>query len=304
MRVQAIDLDGSLALQPAIVAAARRDGGWVHAPDLGPRLRLWTDAATMRDFRRRLRDAPAGGMPGAAVTFLGSGDFHHLTVPLMAEAAQPFTLIHFDNHPDWVRFAPRWHCGSWVNRALELPHVARVVTIGPCSEDLVWPQLKGANLAALRAGRLELYPWQHAPSRVLGAFGDGPGHRVARGSIQWRCVGDDWNAFVDELAARIPTEAIWITIDKDVLRPQDATTNWDQGAMPLSALMRAVETLAGRRRVLGVDVCGEYAPPRHRNLRKRFEAWTDQPRDAGSREVAVNARTNDTLLALLTAVPS
>ncbi|TWT05637.1 arginase [Reyranella sp. CPCC 100927] len=302
MRVQAIDLDGSLAVQPAVVDAARRDGGWIAAGDLGPRLRLWTDESAMLGFEHRVRDALCDGGRGSAVTFIGSGDFHHLTVPLMATAARPFTVVHFDNHPDWVRFAPRWHCGSWVNRALELPHVVRIVTIGPCSDDLDWPQFKGANLAALRRGRLELYPWRHAPSRIIGTFDDGPGHRVAGGRIAWRCVGEDWSAFVAELCTRIPTESIWITIDKDVLCQQDATTNWDQGAMPLSALMLAIEALVDRRRVLGVDVCGEYAPIRHRNLRKRFESWTDQPRDAGSREIAVNARTNAALLALLSAV--
>ncbi|HKV00081.1 MAG TPA: arginase [Vineibacter sp.] len=302
MRVRAIDLDGSLAAQPAVVDAARRDGGWIAAADLGPRLRLWTDKRSMLSFERRVGDVLDDR--GPAATFLGSGDFHHLAVPLMASAVQPLTIVHFDNHPDWVRFAPRWHCGSWVNRALELPHVERIVTIGPCSDDLTWPQFKGANLAALRAGRLELYPWRHAPSRIIGPFGDGPGHSIADGRIAWRCVGEDWHAFVAELCARIPTESIWISIDKDVLRAEDATTNWDQGAMPLSALTFAIEALVSRRRVLGVDVCGEYAPARHRSLRKRFEAWTDQPRDSGRREIAVNARTNETLLALLSAVPT
>ncbi|MCW5748223.1 MAG: arginase [Alphaproteobacteria bacterium] len=298
MRVRAIDLDGSLVMQPAVAAAARRDAGWIEAADLGPRLRLWSSARGMRDFAQRVADD--GG--GPTVTFLGSGDFHHLAVPLMAQVSQPFTLVHFDNHPDWVRFAPRWHCGSWVNRALELPQLRRVVTVGPCSDDLVWPQLKGANLAALRAGRLELYPWRHPPSRVFGDFDDGPGHSAAPGHIAWRCVGGAWDSFVDELCSRLPTDAIWISIDKDVLRAEDAATNWDQGAMPLSALTSALARLACRRRVLGVDVCGEYAPPRHRNLRKRFEAWTDQPRDAAGRDVSVNARTNEILLAQLARV--
>ena len=66
---------------------------------------------------------------------------------------EPFTLVHFDNHPDWVRLAPRWHCGSWLNRTLALPNLQRAITLGPCSDDLVNPghqgrQSRGARLRA------------------------------------------------------------------------------------------------------------------------------------------------------------
>ena len=96
---------------------------------------------------------------------MGSGDFHHvsaLLIGMLAEAnAEPLTVIHFDNHPDWVHFDGGMHCGSWVNRALALPQVQRVITIGVCSHDLVWPEFKGANLrSAWRDGKIVLLPWQ------------------------------------------------------------------------------------------------------------------------------------------------
>jgi arginase family enzyme len=275
MRVRLVDLDGN----EAVAAAAAELGGnaqRLDCRDLGPRLRLWTTRSAMAAFAERLDAAGPPPGRGAVVTLLGSGDYHHLTAALLAQIHEPFTVIHFDNHPDWVRLAPRHHCGSWVNRALELACVARVVTIGPCSSDLARPDLKGGNLAALASGRLELYPWRRRATTVLRRLPAAPCLRQDGRRLAWRNVGEDWSAFLDELRARIPTEAIWFTIDKDVLRPADAGTNWDQGEMPLDALLDGIRRLARGRRVIGADICGDYTPPAFgRNILKRFESWQD-----------------------------
>jgi hypothetical protein len=178
LHLRLLDLDGSLTSQQSLPSAA----GWssvdvVPMRDLAGRLRLWARAATMRQARLRLRQS------GTTLTMIGSGDFHHLAVLLIEQACEPVTLVHFDNHPDWVRWAPRWHCGSWVNQALRLPNVVRVVTIGPCSDDLARPAFKGANLAALGSGRIVLFPWRHAPSRLWRRMPDGPGHRFLDGHL-------------------------------------------------------------------------------------------------------------------------
>ena len=75
----------------------------------------------------------------------------------------------------------------------------------------------------------------------------------------------------------IPTEVVWITIDKDVLPEHEALTNWDQGRMPLVALVAILRAAGARKRILGADICGEYSPPRHGNWLKRIEARLDQP---------------------------
>lgn len=294
MRLRLLDLDGSLTGQPPLASAQRLD-----MRDLGPGLRLWAWPRVMAAFAARVAMAAAPEGEGTLVTFLGSGDYHNLTPALIAGVAEPFTLVHFDNHPDWVRFAPRHHCGAWVNRALRHPALARVVTMGPCSDDLVWPELKGGNLGALRSGRLQLHPWKHAPSRVLGRVGDNLGHRQQGRHLVWRNLADEDRAFYfAEIAAALPTRAIWITIDKDVLRPADAFTNWDQGEMPLADLLLGLRTMIAGHRVLGIDICGEYAPIRHDNLAKRWESFTDQPRDpARAEDLDLNARTNAALLA-------
>lgn len=260
----------------------------------------------MAQLEKRLSElAPPAGA-GPLVTFLGSGDYHHLTTALLAQGCrEPVTVIHFDNHPDWVQFPATHNCGGWVNRALDLPEVVRIITLGVCSDDLVLPQLKGGNLQALASGRLEIHPWRAAPSRVWGNIGSGAGHRREGPHLIWNCLADlDWEAFNAALVSRVPTEAVWVTIDKDVLGPLDAATNWDQGQMPLPALIASLRQLAAGRRIVAIDICGEYSRPAFGDPIKRIAAWLDRPnaRRPTPAELAVNNQTNRTLIETLSSI--
>ncbi|MHC8345811.1 arginase family protein [Pseudomonas sp. RT6P73] len=274
-----LDLDHSLTAQAPIKwlldsGRAKR----LDLLDLGPKLRLWSSERTWRRFAERLQQRPRHSGPQPEIFFVGSGDYHHLTPAFLTDLPEPVSLIHFDNHPDWVRFAPRRHCGSWVNQALKLPNVQRIVTLGPCSDDLQNPQLKGGNVKALKRGVLQLFPWQHPPSKVWGRVGDGAGHQQQENLLHWRNLAElDWPVFLDQMIASLPTRAVWITIDKDVLASEDAATNWDQGGMRLSHLLQAIRALAANKRIIGIDICGEYARPAFSNALKRWEAKSDQP---------------------------
>ena len=270
-----LDTDGSVDVDALTGCLPWGSVKRVDLHDLGPALRLWSRRKNIEGARARIAAADDSR---PSITFLGSGDFHHLAALLIERITEPVTVLHFDNHPDWVRLAPRWHCGSWVNRALTLPHVQRVVTVGPCSDDLVDPGRKGGNLPALDAGRLALFPWQHEPSRVRRRIADGPGHAWRDGCIHWRNLGErQLEDAVRLVIDAIPTEAVWITIDKDVLPEYEALTNWDQGRMPLAALTAMLRAVGQRQRILGADICGGYSPPRHANLLKRIESKLDQP---------------------------
>lgn len=295
MHLRVIDLDGSVAAQEPL--RARVDAGTatrIDARDLAHRLRIVASRTALRDLSGRLSAVTAG--EGVPVTFYGSGDFHHLTAGLVDAVEEDITIVHFDNHPDWVRFPATVNCGAWVNRALERAHVRKVVTIGPSSGDLVRPELQFANLAALRDGHLALYPWRHAPSRVWGRYGSGAGYRQEGGHLHWRNLAEEsWADFLDELVEEIPTRAIWLTIDKDALAEADAATNWDQGALPLEHLLAAIEHLAEAREIVGVDICGDWSKPRFSDPFRAALAWFDHPRRpepqpaALARNAAVNA---------------
>src|SRR5258706_4567270 len=122
MRAALIHLDEALTGQPQLAARVAESGGSrLDLRRLGPAMRLWSRPPALERLREGLRD----GLPaddGPALVFCGSGDFHHVTPLLLQRAIEAseygeVTLLHFDNHPDWVRFANGAHCGSWVSWA-------------------------------------------------------------------------------------------------------------------------------------------------------------------------------------------
>ncbi len=292
MQVRVIDLDGVGDQAPI----AARNPVVVSARDLAPRLRLWAGRRALAELATRIDGSKGSGVT-PSVTFLGSGDFHNVAPLLIARAQGPVTVVHVDNHPDWTRLAPRGHCGAWVNRALELPRVLKVITIGPTSCDLDHPDLRGGAFEALRAGRIEIFAWSRRPSRIIRRLTDGPGHRVRNGKVVWRCVGDeDWTEVCRDLIDRVPPHAkVWFSIDKDALGPQDAATNWDQGLMPLDALTDLIAALGRARRIAGADICGDWSAPAYDTVLKAWEARLDQPRTPPG-DLSTNARTNARLL--------
>ncbi|ADP70259.1 hypothetical protein Rvan_0985 [Rhodomicrobium vannielii ATCC 17100] len=309
MRLELIHLDDAFVGQRAFLdACAERRAVSVDATADGPRVRLWGYDADLARLEAKLGASAGGADGGPVLAFLGSGDFHHVSAMLIARAAatgsRPFTVVHFDNHPDWVRCSSGMHCGSWVNRALGIPNVAKIVTVGVCSKDLQHPEWKGGNLAALKEGRLELFPFAQAPSKVSGDYGAGASHRQEGGHVRWTCIEDiGLAAFGELLLSRIETADIYITLDKDALAPADAVTNWDQGKLSLDDVLRLIGRLAERHIIVGADVVGDYSAPAYAGgvwpyVRKWGESIIDHPRVAlaASAVAATNEATNLRLL--------
>lgn len=278
MRAALLHLDDALFGQSRLRRAVMKGGGvQLHYRDLGPSLRLWSRPAALRRLRERL-DCALPAKRGPVVVFMGSGDFHHVT-PLLLERAlaaagnPPVTVLHFDNHPDWVRFSPGAHCGSWVGWAARLPQVKRVLTIGVCSSDIDRPAAKGADLELVEAGRVEIYA-----------------HRAGPGLNATTLCGRRWPtieamgeaAFAEFLPSRIETEAVYVTIDKDVLGPDEAGTNWDQGRTTVAFLSTLLRRALQGRRLIGADVLGDWSAPSYGGgvlaaILKHAEASRDQP---------------------------
>src|ERR1700761_4682735 len=211
MHAALLRLDSALTDQDTLAAQVVGAGGRdLDARDLGPELRLWSRPQSLERLAARLRqDLPASARP--ALVFAGSGDFHHIRPILLRRAieaadCEAVTVLHFDSHPDWVRFARGVHCGSWVGQTARLPGVAKVITAGVCSPDVRRPSPRRADLDLLSEERLELYAYS------------GPD-----GAASVELCGQSWptiaamgeTTFAAFLADRIGTEALYLTIGKD-----------------------------------------------------------------------------------------
>ena len=119
-------------------------------------LRFGCTLRTLARFRTVLDDT----LPTEHGTvLLGSGDFHHLSWPLIerVQHAAPFQVVVLDNHPDNMRYPFGVHCGSWVRRVAELPQVSHVYVVGIGSTDIGAGHAWENYLAPLRAGRLSYW---------------------------------------------------------------------------------------------------------------------------------------------------
>jgi arginase family enzyme len=201
--------------------------------------------------------------------FLGSGDYHHLSWPLIGRraACAPFDVVVFDNHPDNMRFPFGVHCGSWVRRVALLPQVGHVHVIGIGSADVSRAHAWENYLAPLRRRKLS-YWTIGVDTRWAARVGLAHAFRAfdTRAALLDR--------FVEE--QREAKHAVYLSIDKDVLDPAIARTNWDQGRLLDTDLFAAIDALRGR--LVGSDVTGDVSAYRYASWWKRkLSALDEQP---------------------------
>ena len=314
MNLNLLHLDDALLQQAEFMEAC--DGqraAHIDLRALGPQLRLWSRRGEIDLLLAALCErinGLAGDQP--LVTWLGSGDFHHVTL-LLAELrrnaiGQPITIVHFDNHPDWVTFDDGVHCGSWVRQAIESGIAERVITLGVSSRDLAWPEFKGGGLDLVASGKLIIFPIDPPQTVVFGNYGRGTAHHQDGWQIRWDTLARSVDSrFLDRFIALIETDHVYLTIDKDVLTPGDAYTNWDQGTLSVDDLLEWIRAIARAKRITGADVIGDYSKPVYGeafkdSALKRAEALLDHPWISASRAPGtINTRTNLQLLNTLEA---
>jgi arginase family enzyme len=232
----------------------------VDARAWGPRLRFSAPPRLIAEFYRNHEANLA-----APFLLYGSGDFHHLTALRLRPIAESIVLVSFDNHPDWDVRPPKWGCGGWVNRALELPHVRRVSVWGCGNFECWWPHQIFGNRRAERMGILEVHPWSD----------DRPvKDRQRKGAI----LKENWREHFERFLKTIGGENIYITIDLDCLGIEEAVTNWENGRFSIPDLQWALGKLCEFCRIIGGDICGAYSPPAYARWKQRFAAEFDHPK--------------------------
>lgn len=253
----------------------------LEARDWGPRLRFSAPRGEIEAFYAAVSSRIAPFM------IYGSGDFHHLTALWLRRLSELVTVVSFDNHPDWDIRPPKWSCGGWVNRALELPQVNKLSVWGCGNFECWWPRRIFGNRRAEREGRLEVHPWADDRSAK---------ERQRRGAIlreNWR---EKFAAFVKQLG----TAKVYVTVDLDCLRADEAITNWESGRFSLEDVAWAIELLGRRKRIVAGDICGAWSPAVYARRRQRFASEMDHPK-LPERDPAVVSQINRNALRVLLA---
>lgn len=63
-----------------------------------------------------------------------------------------------------------------------------------------------------------------------------------------------------EVLAALAAPAVYVSVDKDALRADEAGTGWGSGSIALADLLDLLAVIFSRRRPVGMDVCGELSP--------------------------------------------
>ncbi len=231
----------------------------IDARKWGPQLRFSSPSALIERFYREIEPQLA------AFLLYGSGDFHHLSALWIRRVPEPAIVVSFDNHPDWDVRPPRWGCGGWVNRALELPQVKKVCVWGCGNFEPWWPAQFFGNRRAEREGELDLHAW--ADDRSAGKQ-----HR--RGAI----LRSNWREAFENFTRGIAGENIYVTIDLDCLRSEEAVTNWENGKFTTDDVTWALARLRERACVIGGDICGAHSKPKYARWKQRFVSEFDHPK--------------------------
>ena len=214
----------------------------------GPQLRFSTPARLIEEFYREYEAQVA------PFIVYGSGDFHHLSALWARRLRDPFVLVSFDNHPDWDVRPPRWACGGWVNRALELSQVRKVSVWGCGNFECWWPRQFFGNRRAERAGRLQVHPWADDRSAA---------EQNRRGAI----LRSNWRELFAEFAGGLGDSNVYVTIDLDCLRAEEAVTNWESGRFTVDDVAWALAQMrASNARIVAGDICGAFSPPIYSQL--------------------------------------
>ena len=223
----------------------QRNISWVEVQEL-PGSNCYCDGDAMETLRQKLEEFDADG-----IHFIDSGNYHYMSRIWLEKLNTPFRLVVFDNHTDMQppAFGGLLSCGGWVAASLEeLPLLKEVLLVGPDQEafDQTEPVLreKVRFLSREKLGEMTL---------------------------------EEKVSFFEELTAELPT---YLSVDKDVLCPEEASTTWSQGETTLEELCQFVKILLEKQDILGMDVCGECDPDAcegdHLNdlaNRKLLELW-------------------------------
>jgi len=184
-----------------------------------------TNAFCDRRAQNKLREKLSGiKLPN--ISFIGSGNYHYMSLFLIEKIKEDFTLVVFDNHSDSQKpiFDEMLSCGSWIRSAYKNEtHLKQIVLVGTNEESL---RVMDNKLKS----KITVIPYSTI------------------------AIDKNWCYKLQEII----NYPVYISIDKDVFSEEIVKTNWDQGNMNLAEFLNAFNIIKNNHKVIGMDICGEY----------------------------------------------
>ena len=198
------------------------DARWLEGADLSG-TNCYLDDDTKVILKERLED-----IPYKAMHFLGSGNYHYLSLFFLEKIDRPFSLVMIDHHPDCQMpgFGEITSCGGWLLEAIQhIDNLQKVYMIG--ADEKLYNDLE---LESELASKIVLI------------------------SKQALSMGDGMMRLADALA--LEDNSVYISFDKDALAEAYAITDWDCGNMSIEDVFEVIKLL-DEKDILGVDICGD-----------------------------------------------
>lgn len=190
---------------------------WIDFRDLSG-VRGYCEETAAEEIRKRIKEEDI------KVCYIGSGNYHYMTFFLLEKIKQPFSLVLFDHHTDMKPslFEDLLSCGRWVKWVLEKNlFVKEVVLIGVADSFLNTIEEKYQDrVFILEESKFGKEEWQK------------------------------------EIQSQIHYP-VYFSIDKDVFRKEEVSTDWDQGSLRLDEMEKVYELIKETQPILGIDICGE-----------------------------------------------
>lgn len=222
----------------------RRSGEatWIDCSGI-PGTDCYCDDEAVETIRRRIADA--GTKDAGGIHFFDNGNYHYMSKIWTDMVQEPFSLVAFDHHPDMQepRFGNILSCGGWVKKVLEENNfIDNVVLIGVA--DHLVEEIRKEIASQPADARNDL---QHKVTFIRES-------ELPTVTLEGRSPDRVYSTL------HIPHSThLYISIDKDVLSPAYAATNWDQGSLDIATLKEIIAGLATNHKIIGVDICGERA---------------------------------------------
>ena len=192
--------------------------------------------------------AKAGIENAEGIHFIDGGNYHYMSKIWTDMVQEPFSLVVFDHHPDMQapRFGGILSCGGWVLEVLKSNPFVQSVTLIGVADHLV-DEIR-TEISQTEDARV-LDKVTFIKESELGSIG-----LDSSASPQ-----NDYDKRIHHTLHISHFTPVYISIDKDVLAPAYAATNWDQGSLDVATLRNIIADLAASHKILGIDICGERA---------------------------------------------